>query len=257
MSNMQQGYDAGLEMERRYCFTEQEFLILAGSLGIRSLYGFKPLEPLKTDDKEIYQQFFRMTKKGFLAASEDGYVAAPEIRELFSYLKKSDRVITICDVDDGFPEKCIYAGEKFVLIEPGGLKGKYFKCTYDRPDKIREMLCENGILFFRNVADDILYNAFPIKDIYPEDAALMRLAWDMWECDTAGVREEMRAYHVRTILEKRDILRDVPQKRMFLAEREIDDIILLQEEESVQLFHYSRQLFLELLEEWMEEEIEE
>lgn len=252
MSNMQEN-DTGLEMERRYCFTEQEFLILASSLGIRSLYGFKPQEPLKTDDKELYQQFFRMTKKGFLDASKEGYLVTPGIRELFYHLKKSDSVITICDVDDSFPEKCIYAGQKFVLIEPGGLKGKYFKCTYDRPERIREMLCENGILFVRNVADDILYDAFPIENIFPQDRALMQLAWDVWDGSSLEVREEMRAHNVRTILEKRDILNDTLQKRMFLAEREIDDVILLQEEESVQLFHYSRQLFLEFLEEWMGE----
>ncbi len=252
MSNVQE-YDTGLEMERKYCFTEQEFLILASSLGIRSLYGFKPQEPLRTDDKELYQQFFRMTKKGFLAASEDGYLVVPEIRELFSYLKKSESVITICDVDDRFPEKCIYAGKKFVLIEPGGLKGKYFKCTYDRPEKIREMLCENGVLFFRNVADDILYNAFPIENSFPEDTALMQLAFHMWKNNSMEMREEMKAHNIRTILEKRDILHNTLQKRMFLVEREIDDVILVQEEESVQLYHYSRQLFLEVLEEWMEE----
>ena len=67
------------------------------------------------------------------------------------------------------------------------------------------------------------------------------------------VREEMRAHNVRTILEKRDIPSDTLQKRMFLAKREIDDVILLQSGDSVQLFHYSRQLFLELLEEWMME----
>lgn len=252
MSNVQE-YDSRLEMERRYCFTEQEFLILASSLGIRSLYGFKPKEPLKTDDKELYQQLFRMTKKGFLNVSGEGYLVTPGIRELFYHLKKSDSVITICDVDDSFPEKCIYAGQKFVLIEPGGLKGKYFKCTYDRPDKLREMLCENGILFFRNVTDDILYDVSPIENIFPEDRALMQLAWDVWENSGMEVREEMRAHNVRTILEKRDILRDALEKRMFLAEREIDDVILIQEEKSIQLFHYSRQLFLEFLEEWMEE----
>lgn len=252
MNNVQE-YDIGLEMERRYCFTEQEFLIFASSLGIRSLYGFKPQEPLKTDDKELYQQFFRMTNKGFLLACEDGYLVIPEIRELFQYLKNSDSVITICDVEDSFPEKCIYAGKKFVLIEPGGLKGKYFKCTCDRPEKIREMLCENGILFFRNVADDILYDAFPIENTFQDDSVLIQLAIDMWESNSMEVRERMRAYHVRTILEKRDIPHDTLQKRMFLIEREADDVILLQEKESVQLFHYSRQLFLELLEEWMEE----
>lgn len=252
MSNMQE-YDTGLEMERKYCFTEQEFLILASSLGIRSLYGFKPQEPLKTDDKELYQQFFRMTKKGFLDASKEGYLVTSGIRELFYHLKKSDSVITVCDVDDSFPEKCVYAGRKFVLIEPGGLKGKYFKCTYDRPEKIREMLCENGILFFRNVADDILYDAFPIENIFPEDRVLMQLAWDMWGESGMEVREEMRAHNVRTILEKRDIPSDTLQKRMFLAKREIDDVILLQSGDSLQLFHYSRQLFLELLEEWMME----
>lgn len=253
MSNIQE-YDTGLEMERKYCFTEQEFLILASSLGIRSLYGFKPQEPLKTDDKELYHQFFRMTKKGFLEASEEGYLVTPEVRELFYHLKRSDSVITIRDVDDSFPEKCIYAGQKFVLIEPGGLKGKYFKCTYDRPVKIREMLCENGILFFRNVADDILYDAFPVENIFPEDRGLIQLARDVWDGGGMEVREELRAHKVRTILEKRDLRHDTLQKRMFLAEREIDDVILLQSEESVQLFHYSRQLFLEFLEEWMEEE---
>ena len=103
------------------------------------------------------------------------------------------------------------------------------------------------------MTDDILYDVSPIENILPEDRALMQLAWDVWENSGMEVREEMRVHNVRTILEKRDILRDALEKRMFLAEREIDDVILIQEEKSIQLFHYSRQLFLEFLEEWMEE----
>ena len=253
MNHMEE-YNMQKKMEKRYCFTDQEFQILAGSLGIRSLYGFKPIEPVKTKERELYQEFFKMTKKGFLEASEDGYLVVPEIRELFYYLKVAESVIDAFAVDDSFPEKCVYPGENAVLIEPGGLQGKYFKCSYDLPEEIREQLCEDGVLLSQNVADDILYDPVPMNVGLPEDTELVRLAVGMGDFDTMAMREEMKKCGVRTIIEKRNIQLNTLQKRMFLVERPVYDVILVRDMETTQIFHYSRQLLLELLKEWMEEE---
>lgn len=240
-------------MNKKYCFTDQEFLILAGSLGIKRLYGLKPIEPVKKQERELYQQFFRMTKKGFLEASEDGYLVTPNIRELFRYLKEAESVIVICSMDDTFPEKCVYPGEKAVLIEPGGLLGKYYKCSYDMPEQIRSLLCEDGMLFSQNVADDILYDAAPVADRLLEDEELIRLTAGP---DAGGRkrREELEKYGVRTMIEKRNVRHNSLKKRMFLVERPVYDIILVQDEEKTEIFHYSGQLLMELLQRWMEEE---
>jgi len=246
-----QDYIVHSEMERKYCFTEAEFLILAGSLEIRQMYGFKPEEPVRTDEREVYQQLFKMTKKGFLEASEDGYLVIPEIREMFHYIKEADSVITICAVDESFPEKCIYPGEKTVVIESGGLKGKYYKCSYGTLGKIWEQLCESGILLAQNVADDMLYDGAPVQSLLPEDVRLMDLAKEPGAAGRAGERERMKECGIRTILEQRDITGVRPGKRLFLVERPVYDEIFVEDEKGMRFFHYSRQLLMELLSEWV------
>lgn len=239
------------DMERRYCFTEQEFLILAGSLEIRQMYGFKPEEPVRTDEKEVYQQLFKMTKKGFLEASEDGYLVISEIRELFHYIKEADSVITICAVDGSFPEKCVYPGEKAVLMESGGLKGKYYKCSYGTISKVWEQLCESGVLLVQNVADDMLYDAVPVQPLLPEDVRLMEQVESLDAISGADERDKMRECGVRTVLEQRDITGAQPAKRLFLVERPVYDEIFIQDENGMRIFHYSKQLLQELLAEWV------
>lgn len=250
MSDRQE-YAVQSDMEKSYCFTEQEFLILAGSLEIRQMYGFKPEEPVRTDEREVYQQLFRMTNKGFLEASEDGYLVMPEIREMFHYIKEADHVVTICAVDDSFPEKCIYPGGKIVLIEPGGLKGKYYKCSFGTMDNVWEQLCESGALLVQNVADDMLYDAEPVCPLLPEDAGLMDLAGRIDGESRADGREKMRECGIRTIFEQRDITGAQPMKRLFLVERPVYDVIFIQDEKGMRIFRYSKQLLLELLTEWV------
>ncbi|MBD5475588.1 MAG: hypothetical protein HDR17_06365 [Lachnospiraceae bacterium] len=250
MSSRQE-YAMQTDMERRYCFTEQEFLILAGSLEIRQLYGFKPEEEVRTDERELYQQFFKMTNKGFLEAAEDGYLVMPEIREMFRYMREADSVITVCAVDDSFPEKCIYPGEKTVLIEPGGLKGKYYKCSYGSLHKIWKQLRESGMLLMQNVADDILYDMIPVCDMLPEDEKLVELTADMNDLRTAEGREQLRKYGIRTIMEKRSASHGYPGRRIMLAERPVYDMIFVQDAGEMKIFHYSEQLLLEMLTEWV------
>ncbi len=242
------------KMNKKYCFTDQEFLILAGSLGIKRLYGLKPIEPVKRQEREIYQQLFRMTKKGFLEALEDGYLVTPDIRELFRCLKEAENVIVICAMDDSFPEKCIYLGEKAVLIEPGGLLGKFFKCSYDVPEQIRSFLGEDGVLFSQNVADDILYDAAPVASRLLEDEELIRLAAGLGDAGSMDRRKAFEKCGVHTVIEKRNVRHNSLQKRMFLVERPVYDIILVQDEEKTEIFHYSGQLLMEFLQRWMEEE---
>lgn len=250
MSN-RQAYAVQEDMERKYCFTEQEFLILAGSLEIRQLYGFKPQEPVHTDERELYQQFFKMTQKGFLEAEEDGYLVMPKIREMFRYMKEADSVITISAVDDRFPEKCIYPGEKSVLVEPGGLKGRYYKCSYGSLHTIWEQLCESGVMLAQNVADDILYDAVPVGTMLPEDKELVELTADMDDLHKAEGREKMRKCGIRAVMEKRSASQGYPDRRLFLVERPVYDMIFVQDAGEMKIFHYSGQLLLELLTEWM------
>ncbi|MCM1122696.1 MAG: hypothetical protein NC416_08935 [Eubacterium sp.] len=239
------------DMERRYCFTQQEFLILAGSLEIRQMYGFKPEEPVRTDEREVYQQLFKMTKKGFLEASEDGYLVTPEIREMFHYIKEADRVVTICSVDDSFPEKCVYPAEKTVLIESGGLQGKYYKCSYGTMPVICDQLFESGVLLAQNVADDLLYDAVPVSPMSMEDIRLTELVGQESDMGDAKTREKLKECGIRTILEMREVTDAAPVKRLFLVERPVYDVILVQKEDGMRIFRYSRQLLLEILEEWM------
>ena len=242
------------KLNKKYCFTDQEFLILAGSLGIKSLYGFKPTEPVRKQEREVYQQLFKMTKKGFLEAVEDGYLVVPDIRELFRYMKDSRSVISVCAADDSFPEKCIYTGDNAVLVEPGGLQGRYFKCSYDLPDQICDQLCENGVVFSQNIADDMLYDASPMSLELAENEELVKISTGLEDLGDTQKRRELKKCGVHTIIDKKSVCEDSVQKRLLLVERPVYDIILVQSEERVEIFRYSRRLLLEVLQQWMEED---
>lgn len=239
-------------MQKKFCFTDQEFSILAGSLGVRSLYGFKPERAVREDEKEVYQCLFRMTGKGFLEASEEGYLVIPEIREIFDCLKAADIVVIISSTDDSFPVKCIYPGGKTVLIEPGGLQGKYFKCSCAPPGHIREDVCDNGVLLPQNVTDDLLYDDAPVTAESLEDMELKDLVDLLENCEKEIDREDLAKYGVHSIIEKRDMHNAVSFGKILLVMRPVYDVIILQNAEKISIFHYSRQLLMDLLDEWME-----
>lgn len=241
-------------LNKRYCFTDQEFLILAGSLGIKSLYGFKPTEPVRRQERELYQQLFRMTKKGFLEVLEDGYLVVPDIRELFRHMRNARSVISVCAVDDSFPEKCVYTGDKAVLVESGGLQGRYFKCSYDMPEQIRDQICEDGVLFSQNISDDILYDTVPMNLGLTENEELVKISARLEELSVTERFRELKRCGAHTVMEKKSVCDDSAQKRLLLVERPVYDVILLQSDEKVEIFHYSRRLLLEELQKWMEED---
>ncbi len=236
----------------RYCFTEHEFFALAGSLGIRQLYGFRPDEPLGQGEKELHRLLFQMTAKRFLEPSGQDFVVVPEIREIFEFLGRADRAIAILSADNGFPAKCIYPGEKAVLVEAGGLQGKYFKCCCGPCEELLETAFESGGLLPGNMADDLLYRTEPVSAESLDDADLEKLCGMLWPFDAVTEMKKLSEYGVRTVLEKRDISSGRLLARILLAERPVYDAAVTQEEESLEIYQYSRRLVTELVQDWMQ-----
>jgi len=241
-----------MSMANRYCFTDQEFSLLAGSLGIRSFYGLKPQEPLWTEDKELYLILFRMLKKGFLEAAEDSYLVAAEIRELFQCLKGADSEITVYAVDDRFPVKCIYQGKRKILIEPGGIQGKYFKCSCVSFDELWDIFCEENVLLPQNVADDILYDDMPMTEelLEEEMGRLLHCIGDWGGRNDMG---ELKKHGVHTVMEKRNMLYAELQGKILLIERSVYDLILVQYPQMIKIFRYSQRMLKELMSNWEKE----
>ncbi|MBR6770715.1 MAG: hypothetical protein IKM28_05685 [Lachnospiraceae bacterium] len=145
--------------DKKYCFTEQEFWALAGSVGIQKLYGFLPeaeADLKKFDEKIVYQLLFQMTNKKFLEAEENRYRMHPELRELFGYIKSASGVLTIYSMSGSFSNKCIYLSDNIVLVEEGGINARFLKACFGAREDILDIALE-GILPKQNVADDLLY----------------------------------------------------------------------------------------------------
>lgn len=240
-------------MRDRYCFTDQEFSLLAGSIGIRSMYGLKPQEPLWTEDKELCQILFGMMKKGFVEAVEDRYLMIPEIREIFRCLKNADNEIIVYAVDDRFPVKCIYQGEGQILVESGGIQGKYFKCGSVSLDELWDIFVEEGVLLPQIVADDILYENMPMTEESLEREDVCRLSDRMGDSGNESSRIGLKEYGVRTVMEKRSMPCAELQEKILLTERPVYDLILVQHSQMTEVFHYSRQLLKEIVGNWRKE----
>lgn len=227
--------------------------MLAGCLGVRRLYGFMPDARQPVGEKEQHQLLFKMSAKGFLETAADGFLVTVDIRELFDCLKQAENVIIVSAADESFPAKCIYPGDKILLVETGGIQGKYFKCACGLHPEIWEDICEGGVLLEQNIADDLLYDAEPMKIADLGDDGLEQLA-AFWTEGREIDNKKLQEYGVHAVWEMRNIQDTSIGKRMLLIQRPLYDAIFVQEAEKTRIFHYSKRLVMEIWEEWMEEE---
>ncbi len=104
-------------IDRLFCLNEDEFILLAGSCGIRELHGFemRQNEKCELNDEQIKRAIFSLCKKEVLTSCGDGFKMSPEIKSIFQSIKDAKQVISIEYTDEEKAPVCIYVGDRSIV----------------------------------------------------------------------------------------------------------------------------------------------
>lgn len=242
-----------MSVKKKYCLTYPEFYLLAGSMDISIFYGFTDADMGVRGDTEVVQLLFQLTKKHFLDVSETGYQIIEPIRHLFEGIRLAPKMIKVLATDNRFPMRCIYLGERPVVIELGGMQGNFLKLFEMNGLELFDDLCEDGILLPQNVSDDLLYQEKELKPEVLTDLERKTLMQSVHIGRELFFGEKLNLMGVQTILEMHCVMEGKIQVGLFLITRPLIDLIVVQKENSVNIYCYSQSKLRELVREMQEE----
>jgi hypothetical protein len=122
-----------------FAFSEQEFSILAGTCGVKSLLCYDPengrSEICKVDKRTYINTVYKLIKRNIIKEDKDKLVLQPEIKELFLPLRNSDYIIWYSCGYSERTEGFIYLkyDKEFISALPGKRNGEYIRlCRYEK-----------------------------------------------------------------------------------------------------------------------------
>lgn len=241
-----------MSVDKKYCFSENEFMLMAGSLGIRKMYGFTPKNPFSADEKEVTNTIFSLLKKGFIHAESDGekYVTDDKVRQIFDAIRMCRRIITFTSTEEMFTKKCLFCGDKTALLEAGDDVVTYVKGCCDSNQELLSWIIEDGFSMpgieggemesdFREPQDSDVSN-------------LCDLAVQTWQLEEKKLHEELRGKGLKAAAEIIGSQSYERIGRILLFEGMVDDLVVLQNDETVKVCIYSKQPLKELILNMME-----
>ncbi|NCC44119.1 MAG: hypothetical protein EOM18_11190 [Clostridia bacterium] len=105
------------KIEKRFCLTDREYLILMKLIGVRSYKGI-PLDiDQNIDEKAVLRELFEMSKKGIVQTEENGFRVCDELREMMENIKKATCIWNICAPEGNKPIKTLYKGKMTTVTE--------------------------------------------------------------------------------------------------------------------------------------------
>lgn len=243
-----------MEINKKLCFTEQEFLMLAKCFGLKQFFGFLPKQKNMSGDMDAESEahlLFVLYQKEFLIIEEKQYKVTAAVDEIFRCIEKAQIIWEIIPVNRQFPVCCIYFAKKAVLLEADGNNGRYFKCSYGCPEEIMTVLFERELLMSHYISDEVLYEKDEIieesvrKEIieYFKDIRHVNGA----ECWDGTNYEERVNGSVHTIIRVREYAGNRLKATCFLMERSIRDVIVWESCEECKIYYYSQRKLKELL----------
>lgn len=108
-------------IEKFYSLNENEFIMLAGSCGIKELHGFemKHNEKGELDEEQVKRTIISLCKKNILCSLEEGFKMNQELKNLFNSMKNYRQVIMVEYSDEELAPVCIYVGDDpIVYVRP-------------------------------------------------------------------------------------------------------------------------------------------
>lgn len=99
--------------DRLFCFSEDEFSVLADACGLRTMYGFDMREQQSCESIEIRynRSIAALYNKGVLVPERGGLIIYTEAMKIFACIRNAGHILKLIDCDGTRAPVCIYPGE--------------------------------------------------------------------------------------------------------------------------------------------------
>jgi hypothetical protein len=160
-------------IDRLFCLNEDEFILLAGSCGIRELHGFeiRNNEKCELNEERIKMSIFSLCKKEVLSSSEYGFKIASDVKSIFQSIKDAKHVIDIEYTDEEQAPVCIYVGDGPIAYVRPAANGVDYVQLGAGNDKSLSAFLEDSELLPEGIKDeemDSLWESIEDRIMVPE-----------------------------------------------------------------------------------------
>ena len=241
-------------MNKSLCFSTEEFSIICHAYHITELVCFKQqTTPIVEDEamaKQYHQSLFQLCKKGYLHVTEAGFQVSEEVKSIFSTLKNCDTVITIVCKEGTVPGFCLYfsGNSDAVVMREGSRKGEYVKAELLRKEDIAEFIKNSGILMEESIGNDLINNDKEYEIVGERLQEFLQYG----DLETAEILCDMPEFV--SMLRVQNPVTAFRLCYIALIKQPVQDRIIVVNEKEIQVFGYSENKVMELLQKMWEEE---
>lgn len=145
--------------DQLFCFSEDEFSVLADVCGLRIMYGFdmKAPNPCESSESRYNRSIVALYKKGVLVPEKDGLSIDVKVRKVFECIRSAEYVLKLIYSDSGEAPVCIYPGDgKTAYMRPSADGVNYVSTGLKYGEPLKRFLEKSDYLPKAEVSAEII-----------------------------------------------------------------------------------------------------
>lgn len=135
--------------DRLFCFSENEFAVLADACGLHTIYGFdmKGIDSDESNESRYNRSIVTLCMKNVLVPQKDGFLIVDEVENIFECIGSARYILKLIYCDNERAPVCIYPGEGgIVYMQPATNGVDYINIGIKRDEPLERFLEESDYL---------------------------------------------------------------------------------------------------------------
>ena len=149
--------------DKAYYLKDLELALLLSLKGMKELYGFRMKHIQDPKPELIYQTIFELKKENLLyvqksqSHEKEQFAINPELDQILDNIKNAEKILLYFNRQSEHPDRCIYLGDKAVLISAYGISGNMNRIESVSVSELPETIYEYGFCIEELLNDKSIY----------------------------------------------------------------------------------------------------
>ncbi len=219
-------------MDKVYYLQEIELAILLSAMGQKELYGY-PLPTIhNTNERQIHQAIFEMTRKGILEVTDKGIQVQSFYAEMMKSLIQAEQLWVYSDAEQYQAEIFLYIAERAIMLQAQSQTGNIIRIEIWNRSEISERLLQRGLKrqsFLEKEINPFNIKLENMKELETEIALLFSLSKEA----LLEQKKIISAIQIYNIAKKSKYL------QLVLLNDKLEDFIVVNDSDKNEIYPYS------------------
>lgn len=233
--------------EKAYYLKDLELALFLSLKGMKELYGFRMKHIQDPKPELIYQTIFELKKENLLyvqksqSHEKEQIMINPDLDQILDNIKNAEKILLYFNRQSEHPDRCIYLGDKAVLISASGMSGNMNLIENVAVDALPETVCECGFCIEELLNDKSIYQEEEIEDPKLQEKADALFDKDFGTLDKTEWGSVTDCLRLISVKSRKCI------KQYLLIKERLNDYFTVTDKEGSHVFMYSKKKVMDTL----------